>query len=264
MRQLQAPVSRELLVQIEAAAVRGWPAPETADLDGWLWRCASGGSLRANSVSTLSFRGTDFEAAVRDAERRYRAKGAPCRFTVTEVSEPGDIDERLAAMGYARGEDHATMAKEIDGSARAPAEVGLSADPTPDWLAVYLSGLSPNRRAVAPAILAGLPARRSYFSCRRAGTVVGSGLSIADGNLASVQCMADARKRAAAGLRPRGAVRHRGMGRGAGLHAPLSAGRERQHRRHRPLRGLRLPRCREVSCADEGLNPVSGPVKKRS
>ena len=190
MRQLQAPVSRELLVQIEAAAVRGWPAPETADLDGWLWRCASGGSLRANSVSTLSFRGTDFEAAVRDAERRYRAKGAPCRFTVTEVSEPGDIDERLAAMGYARGEDHATMAKEIDGSVRAAAEVGLSADPTPDWLAVYLAGLSPNRRAVAPAILAGLPARRSYFSCRRAGTVVGSGLSIADGNLASVQCMA--------------------------------------------------------------------------
>jgi GNAT superfamily N-acetyltransferase len=43
---------------------------------------------------------------------------------------------------------------------------------------------------VAPAILAGLPAHRSYFSCRRAGAVVGSGLSVADGPLASVQCMA--------------------------------------------------------------------------
>jgi N-acetylglutamate synthase len=66
----------------------------------------------------------------------------------------------------------------------------VSANPPPDWLAVYLAGLSPNRREVAPAILAGLPAHRSYFSCGRAGTVAGSGLSVADGNLASVQCMA--------------------------------------------------------------------------
>ena len=188
---LQAPVSREQLARIEAAAARAWPALETADLDGWLWRYASGGSLRANSVSTLSFHGADFDAAVRCAERRYRASGAPCRFTVTEASEPADIDARLAALGYARGEDHVTMAKAVAGSPTlAPADVALAADPTPEWLAIYLAGLAPNRREIAPAILAGLPARRSYFSYRRAGAVVGSGLSVADGSLASVQCMA--------------------------------------------------------------------------
>jgi ribosomal protein S18 acetylase RimI-like enzyme len=187
---LPEPSARRLLARIEAAAVRSWPAPETADIDGWLWRYASGGSLRANSVSTLSFRGTDIEAAVRYAERRYRAKGAPCRFTLAEVSEPADIDARLAAMGYERGEDHVTMAKPIARSMPAPADVVLSADPAPEWLAVYLSGLAPNRREVAPAILAGLPARRAYFACCRAGAVVGSGLSIAEGSLASVQCMA--------------------------------------------------------------------------
>jgi hypothetical protein len=31
------------LAEIEAAAVRSWPALETADVDGWLWRYASGG-----------------------------------------------------------------------------------------------------------------------------------------------------------------------------------------------------------------------------
>ncbi|HEY7552661.1 MAG TPA: GNAT family N-acetyltransferase [Hyphomicrobiaceae bacterium] len=190
-------VSRRQLAGIEAAAVRSWPAPETADIGGWLWRHASGGSLRANSVSTLSLRGADFEAAVRAAEHRYRARGAPCRFTVTEASEPGDLDARLASMGYERGEDHATMAKEIAGPARAvpdvagaPTDVALSADSDPEWLAVYLSGLSPDRRAVAPAILARLPGARAYVSCRCAGAVVGSGLSVADGRLASVQCMA--------------------------------------------------------------------------
>ena len=33
-------------------------------------------------------------------------------------------------------------------------------------------------------------AQRCFFSCRRAGVVVGSGLSVADGPLASIQCMA--------------------------------------------------------------------------
>jgi N-acetylglutamate synthase len=188
---LEEPFSRALLASIEAAAVRSWPALETADIDGWLWRYASGGSLRANSVSALAFRGADFEAALRDAERRYRARGAPCRFTITEASEPADIDARLDSMGYARGEDHVTMAKAIGGAATpAPADVASSIEPSPEWLAVYLSGLAPNRLAVAPTILAGLPARRSFFSCRRDGLVVGSGLSVADGSLASVQCMA--------------------------------------------------------------------------
>lgn len=180
----------ELLAEIEAAAVRSWPAPETADVGGWLWRYASGGSQRANSVSTLMFSGSDVEAAVSEVERRYRGKGALCRFTITEVSQPADLDARLGAMGYERGEEHATMVKEIAGSARAPADVELSADPASEWLAVYLSGLTPNRREIAPAILAGLPARRCYFACRRADAVVASGLSVADNRLASVQCMA--------------------------------------------------------------------------
>jgi ribosomal protein S18 acetylase RimI-like enzyme len=188
--------SLRLLAKIEAAAVRSWPAPETADLDGWLWRYASGGSFRANSVSTLSFFGADFEAAVAEAERRYRGKGAPCRITVTAVSQPAGIDARLAALGYVRGDDHVTMAKAVAAApnAPAPADVSVAAAPTPEWLAVYLSGLSASRREAAPAILAGLPARRVHLSCRRAGavvgSVVGSGLSVADGPLASVQCMA--------------------------------------------------------------------------
>lgn len=164
--------------------------PGSRHVGGWLWRYASGGSFRANSVSTLTFTRTDADAAVRNAESRYRAQGAPCLFTITEVSQPGDLGARLAAMGYGRGEDHATMAKEIAGSRLSPADVEVSAGPTPGWLAVYLSGLTPDRREIAPAILAGLPANRCYFSCRRGGAVVGSGLSVRDGGLASVQCMA--------------------------------------------------------------------------
>jgi len=184
------PISRNTLLAIEQAAVKSWPALETAAIDGWLWRHASGGSLRANSVAALAFVGASVEAAIAEAEQRYRAHGATCRFTVADVSEPGDLDWRLAALGYVRGEDHVTMAKEVAAAAALPGDVEPSRDPTPEWLTVYLSGVSADRKAIAPTILAGLPVPRTFLACRRAGSVVGSGLTIPDGDLASVQCMA--------------------------------------------------------------------------
>lgn len=184
------PISRDTLLAIEQAAVRSWPALETAGIDGWLWRHASGGSLRANSVAALAFTGASVGAAIAEAERRYRARGAPCRFAIADVSEPGDLDRRLAALGYARSEDHVTMAKEVAADAAMPGDVEPSSEPTPEWLAVYLSGVSADRKAIAPAILAGLPAPRTFHACRRGGSVVASGLTIPDGELASVQCMA--------------------------------------------------------------------------
>lgn len=186
----------ETLRSAERAAVASWPALETADIAGWLWRYASGGSLRANSVSTLSFTASDADAAIDIAEERYAARGAVARFTLTAVSEPADLDQRLAKRGYARGEDHVTMLKEV-APAGAAGEVALLGEMTEQWLDVYLAGLGPNRREVAPSILARLPQGRMFFACRRGGEVVASGLSVLDGALASVQCMAtrtDARR----------------------------------------------------------------------
>ena len=106
----------EQLAEIERAAVRSWPALDTAEVDGWLWRYGSGGSLRANSVAALAFTGSDADAAISTVERLYQAKDAPCRFTVSEASAPADLDALLASRGYERGEDHVTMAKDIAGS----------------------------------------------------------------------------------------------------------------------------------------------------
>ena len=184
------PNTRKILTDVEWAAVRSWPALETADIHGWLWRYASGGSQRANSVAALAFTGTNVERAIDDAEQRYRARGAPSRFTLSEIAVPGDLDARLERRGYARGDDHLTMVKEVSAAAAKPASVEISAAPDPAWMAVYLTGLSADRKAAAPAILAGLPAQRAFLSCRREVAVVASGLTIADGDLASVQCMA--------------------------------------------------------------------------
>lgn len=178
-----------LLAAIEAAAVRGWPALKTRQIDGWLARCTSGGSVRANSVAALAWTGTDIDAAISAVEQFYGAHGAPSVFTISEASLPEGLDARLAECGYAHRGDHVTMGKTVDRSIAAPAAARIADMFDEGWLAVYLSGLSADRREAAPGILRRLPPA-SYVSVRRDGRVIASGLSIIDGDLASVQCMA--------------------------------------------------------------------------
>jgi N-acetylglutamate synthase len=191
-------MSFELLSAIEAAAVRGWPALETREIDGWLWRYASGGSIRANSVAALTWTGRDLAAAVAACEAAYRAKGAPCVFTVSEVSQPQGLDQVLAERGYARGDDHVTMAKALSGVSAplsadvSPAPSQVPSAPSEAWLRTYLSGLSPDRQGIARRLIANLPTKARFISDQPGGsdTVSSTGLTISDGQLASVQCMA--------------------------------------------------------------------------
>src|ERR1700694_2426705 len=108
---MHVPLSREKLVAIERAAVAAWPALETADIDGWLWRHSGGGSQRANSVSALAFLGADVDAAIAEAEARYRARGAPPMFQICDVNVPADLDERLQRRGYRLQEPCTALAK---------------------------------------------------------------------------------------------------------------------------------------------------------
>jgi ribosomal protein S18 acetylase RimI-like enzyme len=182
---------RALLQDIEQAAVRGWPALESIAVDGWLWRFTSGGSIRANSVAALRFSGTDVETAIARCEALYRTRAAPAVVTVSDVSAPDDLDLRLAARGYLRGDDHVTLAKPVADGATTPLGVTVGRQPASGWMAAYLSGLSQDRRGIAPRLVAGLPQERTVFVAAEAdGQVASSGLTVIDGQVASVQCMA--------------------------------------------------------------------------
>ncbi|MGD9802347.1 MAG: GNAT family N-acetyltransferase [Hyphomicrobiaceae bacterium] len=191
---------------IERAAVRGWPALETCAIDGWLARSSSGGSVRANSVSALDHTGCDLDASIARVVAFYRERGARPRFTLTDVSEPHGLDAVLAARGWTRQGDHLTMAKDLGPASVAQAgsntvTIVRQQAPTPDWYRVYLEGLSENRRAIAPKLVDQVPKPLGFFSAVREGRVIASGLSVLDGAVSSVQCMAtlpDARRTGAA------------------------------------------------------------------
>jgi ribosomal protein S18 acetylase RimI-like enzyme len=192
-------VTRDELIAIEAAAVRGWPALVTSDIDGWTARWSSGGSVRANSVATVAFHGDSIDGALAEVAEFYRSRGSVPKFTVSQTSEPPGLDELLAARGWQRSGAHVTMAKRIEAPAeRAPASaaagVGVGVErheaPGEAWYSVYLQGLTEDRRGVARTLVEGVPAPRCFFACKRGGEVIASGLSVIDGTLASVQCMA--------------------------------------------------------------------------
>jgi len=183
---------RVTLDEIERAAVRGWPALATRNIDGWLARSSSRGSVRANSVSALAYTGSHLDRALAEVVAFYRAENAAPRFTITDVSAPAGLDAELAGRGWQRHTSHLTMRRDV-GPIAAPASavtVVTHSAPTPDWYRIYLDGLSEDRRRVAPQLVERVPAPCMFFSGVRDGEVIACGLSVLDARVASIQCMA--------------------------------------------------------------------------
>ena len=203
------------IAAMEQAIVRGWPALETAGIDGWLARWSSGGSLRANSVAALAFTGTDIDLTLAKVVHFYRQHGGIPRFTITDIAAPAGLDALLEARGWRRTGDNVAYAKSVgaktvggktvggktvggktvggngaEPAAAADVRIELRALPTADWSQIYLSGLSIDRRPVALKLVEGTPRPRVFFSGVRDRQVIASGLSVLDGELASVQCIA--------------------------------------------------------------------------
>jgi len=177
------------LRRIERLHVRAWPAFETADIHGWLWRYSGGGSQRANSVSTVDFAGGNPATALDEVEARYRARNAIVRVHTYDLSAPTGIVDLLQGRGYGAGETTLTMAKPV-GGAKPTDDVEVAATPGAEWLEVYLGAISESRRSVNARILGAVPQPCGFFSCRRAGQVISSGLCVADGDFAVIECMA--------------------------------------------------------------------------
>jgi GNAT superfamily N-acetyltransferase len=181
--------SADDLRAIEHVHVRAWPALETADVQGWLWRYSGGGSQRANSVSTVSFDGDDPGAAIDDIEARYRASGAIPRFHTYDLTAPSGLTDLLRGRGYAEGESTTTMAMPVT-SRQLPADVVIAERADPEWHEVYLGAITESRRIINAKILAAVPPPFAWFSCRRGGRTISTGLCVADGAFAVIECMA--------------------------------------------------------------------------
>lgn len=213
--------AREELIAIERAAVHAWPARETRDIDGWLWRYSGGGSQRANSVSSLAFVGANVDEAIDEVERLYFSRSGPSRFQVIDsLSQPADLDQRLEARGYRLHEPVSTLAKRLVECASPPGIRALD-QPSDGWMEVYLSNIAPDRHASAPSILATIPAPRAFFALAAGGQVISTALAVQCGDVVIAECVGTRReaRRSGAASRVMAALESWGRAQGASIAA---------------------------------------------
>jgi GNAT superfamily N-acetyltransferase len=148
----------------------------------------------------VRFCGDDPAAALDEVEARYRARGAPSRIHTYELTVPHGLSGLLQARGYREGEATTTMVKAVT-TRDLPAGIDIADAADAAWREVYLAAITESRRAINAKILDAIPQPCAWFSCRRDGQVVSTGLGVADGDFAVVECMAtrgDARRQGGA------------------------------------------------------------------
>lgn len=184
---------RDLVHELDALAVRAWPALTVLDLDGWRLRTARGFTTQANSVWPRAFGDRlDLATKLRNVERHYWSRGLPARFQVSPAAAPKGLDRVLAERGYVRSEAvevRTAVLEDWPGIDRSPrAALELLAEPTERWLAAWARAAP--RRAdgdladladLAARILARVPAPSVYALAHVGGEDVAVARGVLDG-----------------------------------------------------------------------------------
>lgn len=172
--------------ELEAAAAKGWRAPEEAPLGEWLLRAAQGFTGRANSALAVGDPGMPLAAALTRVRDWYATRGLPAMVAVPHpLGRPEDshIDRFLERRGWSvRPGPAVVMTADSDAVARtgAAGDAELQSEPGPDWLGRYHyrgQQLPPAARR----LLVSAPFQ-AFASIRRGGDTVAIGrVAVADG-----------------------------------------------------------------------------------
>ena len=123
---------------IEELSLNAWPAVQTLLVGGWVVRFAGGYTRRANSAIPLYPVQGDPDPQISACEALYRARGLPVIFKMTSACTPPDLDERLAARGYAFDAHTSVQVLDLEHTDFAlPANMTLSARGDADWQAAF-------------------------------------------------------------------------------------------------------------------------------
>ncbi len=84
----------------EAAGLNASAPPQEASIDGWLIRLSPGKAKRSRCVNALAAGQLPLEALLSRCQAGFDAAGLPLIVRITPYSQPADLDERLAALGW--------------------------------------------------------------------------------------------------------------------------------------------------------------------
>jgi ribosomal protein S18 acetylase RimI-like enzyme len=97
------------IVRFEDLLRRGWPALEVERLGGWILGTSGAYTRRANSVGPATAPRVSLEEGVGRVEGFYAQRGRPALFKLQPAAQPPELDDFLAARGYARTSETIVM-----------------------------------------------------------------------------------------------------------------------------------------------------------
>ncbi len=170
-----------LIRHIEELSMNAFPPLGSLHHDGWVLNFADCDARRAKAVYPLYAGSKPLQEKIDACENFYRSQGQRVVFKLTEASFPANLDETLAAQGYAMDANTAVHLLDLAAwSGVAEGGVTLSETPSPQWLAAFgqMRGLSDAERESHAQILERiLPARR-FASITQNGEIVACGAGV--------------------------------------------------------------------------------------
>ena len=89
-----------LALRAEIAGLDASAPPQQADIDGWLIRLSPGKAKRSRCINALRQGTLPLDDLLARCQQAYDAAGLPLAVRVTPWSQPGDLDDLLAAKGW--------------------------------------------------------------------------------------------------------------------------------------------------------------------
>jgi ribosomal protein S18 acetylase RimI-like enzyme len=172
---------------IEELSLNAWPAAQTQFCDGWVLRFSGGYTRRANSVQPLYPSTFDLSEKIRTCEAAYRANGQAVIFKMTPANQPTDLDDRLAALGYARDADTSVQTLDLYDAPEPPfADLDVDGqcdgEMTDEWMAAFARMSATSEPAVMQhrRILEAILPRCGYLSLRVDGQIAACGMGVVE------------------------------------------------------------------------------------
>lgn len=192
-REIDIPLKQ--IRAVERRAARAWPATFVHNCHGWQLRHSPGvPNRRANSVLPNGGVPSDeLDAAIDGAEMFYAERSLPSRFMISPAADPGDLDQRLADLGYwIEAPTDVQWAKASDIASIEIAGDGLTIldSPSDEWMSVYMDEET-DRKAIADKkrLIERIACRRALVCLQAGGKTVSVGLGVFDDGWTGAFCM---------------------------------------------------------------------------
>ncbi len=96
------PEDLALFSRAEDAGINATAPPQQRWVDGWLLRFSPGAAKRARCINAVATGRSSFEERLALAQAIYTQANLPLIFRITPFSQPGSLDDHLAALGFVR------------------------------------------------------------------------------------------------------------------------------------------------------------------